>query len=65
MEPCNDFNQIELDNVLSRYDNVLLNEPGQTDLVQMQIHVEPGTSVISQAPYRVQKKGLGLNLIQF
>ena len=53
---CEGFNEEELERVLVESKEILVDKPGETGGVLMNIELEPGTRVISQRPYRIQEK---------
>ena len=56
VEKCEGFNEEELEGVLVESKEILVDNPGETGVVMMDIELEPGTRVISQRPYRIPEK---------
>ena len=56
VEKCEGFNEKELERVLVESKEILVNKPGETGVVMMDIELEPGTRVISQRPYQISEK---------
>ena len=50
-EKCEGFNKEELERVLVESNETLIDKPGETEVVMMDIELEPGTRVNSQRPY--------------
>jgi len=55
-EECQGYNQEQLDGILNTFSHVFVDTPGQTDIVEMELLLEPGTRTISQAPYHISDK---------
>ena len=55
VEKCEGFEE-ELERVLVESKEILVDKPGETGVVMMDIELEPGTRVISQLPYRIPEK---------
>ena len=51
-EECDGFNN-ELLGVLSEFDSVMSDIPGESSVAKMSIDIEHGTHVISQRPYHI------------
>ena len=56
VEKCEGFNEEELERVLVESKEILVDKPGETGVVMIDIELEPGTRVISQRPYRIPEK---------
>ena len=52
-EECDEFDNNELLGVLSEFDSVMSDIPGETSVAKMSIDIEHGTRVIFQRPYRI------------
>jgi len=67
VEDCEGFNEAQLEGVHSEFAHVRKYVPGSTEVVKMSISIEPGSGVISQAPYRIPdrlKKGVRNEILQ-
>jgi len=53
VEECVNNNESEILEMLSSFEHVMTDKPGMTDVVKLTIHLEEGTKVISQGPYRL------------
>ena len=53
VEKCEGFNEEELERALIESKEILVDKPGETGVVMMDIELEPGTRVITQRPHRI------------
>jgi len=56
IEECEGYAETELTEELDKWKHVLRSEPGETDVVTINIQLEPGTKTIFQQPYRIPDK---------